>query len=96
MMIVGESADLIFGGMNQLLSKDWTVDEFTKRYTFLDPKKVLVEPVDMNHLFERYRKDNNKIDFLIFIDDVFSIKSSSSYLNVFNVASMSYYDPYAR
>lgn len=96
MMIVGESADLIFGGMDQLLSKDWTVDEFSKRYTFLDPKKVLVEPVDMSYLFERYRKENNKIDFLTFMDDVFSIESSSSYLNAFGVAGMPYYDPYAR
>ena len=27
-MIVGESSDLIFGGMDQLLSKDWTVEAF--------------------------------------------------------------------
>ena len=29
-MIVGESSDLIFGGMDKLLAKDWTKDEFQK------------------------------------------------------------------
>ena len=95
-MFVGESSDLIFGGMDGLLAKDWTFDEFMNRYIFTKPEEVLVNPVSMNYLFERYRKDGNKIDFLNFMDDVFSIESSSSYLNAFNVAGMPYYDPYAR
>lgn len=95
-MFVGESSDLIFGGMDGLLSKDWTFDEFMSRYIFTKPEDVLVEPVSMQYLFERYRLDGNKIDFLKFMDEVFSIESSSSYLNAFKVAEMPYYDPYAR
>lgn len=94
-LIVGESSDLIFGGMDKLLAKDWTVEEFEERYTFTDPKKVLNEPVDMNYLFERYRV-GDKIDFLRFMDDVFSVESSSSYLNAFKAANMPYTDPYAK
>ena len=30
------------------------------------------------------------------MDEVFSIESSSSYLNAFSVANMPYFDPYAR
>lgn len=96
MMFVGESSDLIFGGMDGLLAKDWTLDEFMNRYIFTKPEDVLVEPVSVQYLFERYRKDGDKIDFLSFMDDVFSIESSSSYLNAFAVADMRYYDPYAR
>ena len=96
MMFVGESSDLIFGGMDGLLAKDWTFDEFMNRYIFTRPEDVLVEPESMQYLFERYRKDGDKIDFLNFMDDVFSIESSSSYLNAFNVAGMPYYDPYAK
>lgn len=95
MMFVGESSDLVFGGMDGLLAKDWTFDEFVDRYTFTNPEDVLNEPVDMSYLYERYRKGNN-IDFLSFMDDVFSIESSSSYYNAFGVADMPYYDPYAR
>ena len=95
MMFVGESSDLIFGGMDGLLAKDWTFDEFVERYTFTKPEEVLVEPESMNYLFERYRRED-MIDFLTFMDDVFSIESSSSYFNAFAVAEMPYYDPYAR
>ncbi len=95
MMFVGESSDLIFGGMDGLLAKDWTFDEFVERYTFTNPEEVLVEPESMNYLFERYRRED-MIDFLTFMDDVFSIESSSSYFNAFAVAEMPYYDPYAR
>lgn len=93
-LIVGESSDLIFGGMDQLLSKDWSVEDFKKRYTFLDPSCVLKESVDMSYLYERYRQGDG-IDFLHFMDDVFSRESSSSYYNAFKAADMPYTDPYA-
>lgn len=95
MMFVGESSDLIFGGMDGLLAKDWTFDEFVERYIFTKPEEVLEESESMLYLFERYRK-GEMIDFLSFMEDVFSIESSSSYLNAFNVAGMPYYDPYAK
>ena len=96
LIIVGESSDLIFGGMDKLLAKDWNFDDFVERYTFLKPEIVLNHPVDVSDLFEKYRLPDNKIDFLKFMDEVFSIESSSSYLNAFNTANMDYYDPYAK
>ena len=95
-IFVGESSDLIFGGMDGLLAKGWIFDEFMNRYIFTKPEDVLTEPESMQYLFERYRKDGDKIDFLKFMDDVFSIESSSSYMNAFVVAEMPYYDPYAK
>lgn len=95
MMVVGESSDLKFGGMDQLLSRDWNVADFARRYTFTESAKVLRETADMSYLFERYRLENDKIDFLRFMDDIFSIESSSSYFNAFNSAEMRYIDPYA-
>ena len=73
-MFIGESSDLIFGGMDGLLAKDWKFDEFVDRYMFMKPEDVLVDAQDMSYLFERYRK-GEKIDFLRFMDDVFSIES---------------------
>lgn len=95
-MFIGESSDLVFGGMDLLLGKDWNFDEFVDRYIFTNPDSVLNESISVKDVFERYRIDNNKIDFLAFMDDIFSIESSSSYMNAFFVAGMSYYDPYAR
>lgn len=93
-MVIGESSDLVFGGMDQLLSKDWTLEEFKDRYIFCKPEAVLEEYEDMSYLFERYRL-KDKIDFLSFMDNVFSIESSGSYFNAFLVAKMPYMDPYA-
>ena len=95
-MFVGESSDLVFGGMDGLLAKDWTFEEFKNRYIFTKPEDVLTDPVSMDYLFERYRTNGDKIDFQTFMDDVFSIESSGSYWNAFAVAGMAYYDPYAR
>ena len=94
-MIVGESSDLIFGGMDKLLAKDWAIDEFEKRYTFLDPALVLKEPVSMHYLFEKFQKDG-KFDFMDFMDHVFSIESSSSYYSAFGAAEIPYTDPYSK
>ena len=96
LMIVGESADLIFGGMDKLITPEWTYDAFVRRYTFLDPKLVLKNPVDQSELFEKYRRGETGIDVYRFMDEVFSIESSSSYLNAFSAAWMPYYDPYAK
>lgn len=96
LMIVGESADLIFGGMDKLISPVWTFDAFAKRYTFLDPERVLANPVDQSELFEKYRQGDDGIDVMRFMDEVFSIESSGSYLNAFGAAWMPYYDPYAK
>lgn len=96
LVLVGESADLIFGGMDQLISPKWDFDGFSKRYTFLEPELVLTYPIDQNELYEHYRTGETGIDYMRFMDEVFSIESSSSYLNAFGVAGMPYYDPYAR
>lgn len=95
-MFVGESSDLIFGGMDGLLAKDWKFDEFMERYIFTKPEDVLTNPASMQYLFERYRMNGDGIDFQRFMDEIFSVESSSSYMNAFAVAEMPYYDPYAR
>lgn len=94
-LVIGESSDLVFGGMDKLLAKEWTLEEFKNRYMFTNPFDVLKEPVSMDYLFERYRLPSDRIDFLSFMDNVFSIESSSSYFNAFKVAEIPYTDPYA-
>ena len=96
LMIVGESADLIFGGMDKLISPQWDFDGFVKRYTFLDPALVLTHPVGQEELYERYRTGETTIDYMRFMDEVFAVESSGSYLNAFGAAWMPYFDPYAR
>lgn len=96
LMLTGESSDLIFGGMDQLLSKDWAVETFADRYTFTKPEQILKCPVDMRYLFERYRMNNGKIDLLRFMNEIFSVESQNSYFNAFQTSGMPYIDPYSK
>ena len=82
--------------MDKLISPKWTFDAFAERYTFLNPQLVLSNPVDQSELFEHYRTGADTIDYMKFMDEVFAIESSSSYLNAFGAAWMPYYDPYAK
>lgn len=56
-IFVGNGADSTFGGMDKLLSKDWSFDEFVNRYTYTQPRDVLIHPVDMQWAFETYQTE---------------------------------------
>lgn len=93
--IIGESADLIFGGMDKLISIDRTYDEFKTRYNFVEPSLALKNYVDVNEVYEPYRLADNKIDYVKFVNKVFSTESSSSYMHAFKIANIEYLDPYS-
>ena len=80
-LVCGESADCRFGGLDGLLSKDWTFDEFVNRYQFLDPNLVLKHPKDILAPFMPYKKDDG-IDVYSFLNN-YNIpeKSLHGYLN---------------
>jgi hypothetical protein len=54
-LMVGNGADSTFGGMDKLLSKDWTFQEFVDRYTFVKPSSVLKKPVSMVEPYRKYQ-----------------------------------------
>ncbi|WP_300809556.1 asparagine synthase-related protein [uncultured Acetatifactor sp.] len=95
LMIIGDGSDYVFGGMDQLLSQDWTFDAFMKRYSYVDPFEVLKEPVSVQYLFERYRQGTH-IDFVKFMDIVATEESYGSYSNAFLTAGLDYFDPYEK
>lgn len=97
-MVAADGSDLVFGGMDKMLSREWLYKDWIKFYTFLDPKLVLKNPVDMEYIFRRYKKGRDKIDYLKFIDDIFAHESSGSYCNATITAKMKYtplFDPSA-
>lgn len=93
--IIGESADLVYGGMDKLIGKDWNFEDFYKRYNFVEPSKALKNPISVKDVYEKYRLPNDKIDFLTFMDEIFSIESSTSYMHAFKIAGIEYLDPYS-
>ncbi len=94
-LLFGENADIIFGGMDGLLAKDWTFNEFVQRYSYLDPRKIhkggqlILEP------FEKYRKGDD-IDFYGFICDYFYYEANNSYDNACSTAGVQYSTPFNR
>ena len=93
-VIIGDGSDYVFGGMDKLLSRDWSFGEFVKRYTYIEPAEVLNESADVSYLFECYRNDNG-IDWLQFLYDISTEESYGSYMNAFETAQIDYFDPYA-
>ncbi len=96
MMVVADGSDLVFGGMDKMLSRDWGYDEWIEFFTFLDPKRVLKEPVSMDFVFAPYKLPGGKIDYMRFIEEVFSHESNGVFCNAFITAGMKYipyYDP---
>lgn len=95
LMIIGDASDYIFGGMDKLLSKDWSFDAFVKRYIYVDPFEVLKEPISVQYLFERYRRDDG-IDFVEILEKLATQESYGSYDNAFVTAGLDYFDPYEK
>lgn len=96
MIVYGDCADTEFGGMDRLLSRDWEYDEWVERFTFLDPKKVLKNPVDINEVYERYRVGENGIDFIKFISEVYAESAAGALTNGLKLAKLSYVDPFEK
>ena len=94
LLVIGDAADYVFGGMDGLLSKNWSYDQYVKRSVYVDPAEVLKEPYDMNYLFERYRLGRSSIDYLRFYDEVVTDESYASYENAFETAEIDFIDPY--
>lgn len=95
-VVYGDSADMVFGGYDRLLSRDWKYEEWKDRFTFVKPEKVLNLPVDMDEVYAEYKLDDGGIDFIRFMDVIFDASSSAAYINAFKYGRLGYYDPYAR
>ncbi len=93
--IFGENADIIFGGMNGLLEKDWYFSEFVERYSYILPYKVLRNPKMPLAPFQEFEKDGH-IDGHEFINKYFRQESLGSYLNACKVADINFVGPFTK
>ena len=93
-LIFGENADIIYGGMDGLLAKDWTFGDFVERYTYVMPYKVLRNPVLDLSLFLQHEK-NGHIDGHEFVNDVFRAEALGSYHNACEMAGIEFCGPFS-
>ncbi len=93
--IFGENADIIYGGMNGLLAKDWLFSEFVDRYSYIMPYWVLKNPNILLDPFNEFEKDGH-IDGHDFINKYFRQESLGSYLNACETANIKFVGPYSQ
>lgn len=93
--IFGENADIIYGGMDGLLKKDWYFGEFVERYMYVNPYHVLREPELILEPFQEYEKDGH-IDGHDFINQYFRQEALGTYHNACQTAGIEFVGPYSQ
>ena len=93
-LIFGENADIIYGGMDGLLKKDWLFGEFVERYAYILPYKALKEPQMILEPFIKYEKEGH-IDGYEFINEYFRREALGTYINACNTADIQFIGPYS-
>ena len=93
--IFGENADIIYGGMNGLLAKDWLFAEFVDRYTYVMPYKVLRKPELILEPFQEFERDGH-IDGHDFINKYFRQEALGTYTNACQTAGIEFVGPYSK
>ena len=94
-LIFGESADCIFGGQSGLFAKNWPIDEFVERYTYVMPSKVLKDYKIIMDPYIRYLNDN-KVEISKFMGDFYYRESVGSYDNPCELANIEFIGPYTK
>lgn len=92
-LLFGENADIIYGGMDGLLKRDWKYEEFVERYCYVNPEKVLKNGKMIYEPFDEF-KTTSGIDFVGFINKHFYREACGSYTNACGTAGIEYLSPY--
>lgn len=95
MLIFGESADVLYGGLDQLFSREWTTAEFAERYSHVNPKQILIDPITIFDVFTEY-SSHGCIDIVRFMAEFFYKEGLASYLNACDAAGVKFCAPYAK
>lgn len=92
--IFGENADIIYGGMDGLLQKDWLYSQFVDRYTYVMPYKVLKNPQMILEPYLEFERDGH-IDGHDFINKYFRQEALGTYHNACETAGINFIGPYS-
>ncbi len=94
-MIYGESADIIYGGMSGLLSKDRTVGNIIDRYSYVLPYKVLRNPLLIIQPYTRWERDGY-VDVHRFLNTTMYEEAINSYEDACATAGIELSMPYSK
>lgn len=94
--LFGESSDVNFGGMDGLLSRDWSVPEFIDRYSYILPYKVLKNPLILTEPFSKFEMENGYVDVHEFNRHVFYCEALGTYTNATETAGINLCAPFSK
>lgn len=94
-LIFADCADMVFGGLDGLISRDYTVGEYIERYSYVMPYKALKEFVVITEPFIKWA-NNGIIDVQGALNDIFSPESTGSFNNACGAADIAFVDAYDR
>lgn len=94
-IVFGESADIVYGGMSGLLSKDWTFGEFVDRYSYVLPYKALRDFVMVTQPYEAWARDGYA-DVHGFLNETMYEEAINSYANACATAGITLHMPYSK
>ena len=94
-LIFGENADIIYGGMNGLLEKDWLLGQFINRYSYIMPYCVLKDAKLILDPFMEFERDGH-IDGHDFINKYFRQEALGTYHNACEMAGIHFAGPYSQ
>jgi asparagine synthetase B (glutamine-hydrolysing) len=92
-VLVGDSADMVFGGLDGFLKRDYTLSEFIDRFAYVLPFKALKKSILITKPYEKWVK-NDYVNGYGYMNDVFSEESTNSYINACEAADITVIDAY--
>ena len=93
--IFGETADINYGGLSGLLSRDWTIGEYIDRYSYVLPHKVLKDFTYVIESFVDCCDDNGFVDVHKHLRKWDYIEDMSCYVNACKAAGVKCIAPYS-
>lgn len=94
-LIFGETADIIYGGHSQLLSRDWDLEQFTSRFSFVDVTKVLRNPQIIQDPILPHVQEDGNVDVFGFLNAFEYDVSLGFYNNACRMADIRFFAPYS-
>lgn len=95
-LIFGEAADIKYGGLNGLLSNDWSLEDYINRFSYLLPSKVLKEYDQDLTPFYDCLLDDGTIDVHKHLNKWDILESLGSYINACSCAGLKFIAPYSK
>ena len=94
-LIFGESADCNYGGLSNVMSREWTFGEYVDRYSYVLPYKALKEWSLELTPFVRHCRPDGFVDVHEHFRNEYFPESMGSYANAMECAGVGLVAPYA-